>query len=705
MPKQKVAVELFLDGVWTDLVINDDVLAEQDIVINRGDSDEGAAVRPCSINLRLNNDDDMYRTSNPESPLYGKAGVNTPLRISVNSSVRAIAEVSSWRCGQTRDFRKSPRRGKAWTDIQANGLSWRINQWSREVESTMVKGMKSFGADLLGIWPLEDESSSLVLSQIVPGGFTGTYTGSVTFASSEKPGGSASSVQVTTGAVLSGRFIKATASGWQVSFAFKLAALPGSATYDELFYWYDSLGRRWTWEVNNANFRWQVYDDDGVTILASLAAVYSLGPPNQWLRTKMKVTVSGGTVTYEPSWYAEGGINEIGTSGTFASTSTGVLRSWTIAGNSYNNGGWYTGIFGIDDSTDPIFNAGTIEDFNGHDGETVGDRYSRIMGDLGLSFTVNGDSDLSTRMGAQNVDSLPQLLKEMRDTDDAILFDARSAIAMNISLRNFRYNQTAVSLDVTDDPSGFPNVPEEVTDDLPIHNIVTINNRNGGSVTVEDSTSSMGTQDPPDGRGEYRQTVNLNLTDLDTSLDAHANWWLRRGTVDLPRYPQVTLNLAAIGPSKITQVEAITVGTVFEIINYRENTIRLFVIGYTERIGNNRRSITYTCAPDQQFVTGIYSSTSSRWDSRSTVLDAVLTKVATSVAFRVTDAATTWSVTTPYDVMIGGECMTVTNMTVGALFFGGWNQTATVIRSVNGVFKEHDSQIPIHVATPGRWAL
>ena len=698
MPKQDVTVELYYDGAWQDITADDDVYTEP-IVIKRGQSDEAVQLRPASITMQLANDDDKYRTSNPESPLYGKAGRNTPARVSVGGTVRGAVEASTWKADQTLDFRPSPARGKAWVDVEGGGLLQRIGQWTQVVESTMVKGMRSFGDDLIGAWPREDPSGSTILSQLVVGSTPGTFT-EATLGDSERPAGSARSVKLGTGGQLNFLCRTSSASGWQLSFAFKLPALPGSATYEEIFTWYDSTGRRWTWEVNNANYGWTVYDGDGTTVLESLASAYGAASPDQWIRVKVKATVSGSTVTYEPSWYPEGGSSELGVTGTFTGTSTGHLTGLYAQAHTYNEGAWYTGVFAVDDSSVTVFNPGVIADFNGHVGETAGDRFDRLLDDLGLDHTILGDPDLSAPMGGQPEATLADLLKEIITTEDALLFDDIDAIGLVLLLRNARYNQTpALELTVTD----LPGLPVEVTDDLGVHNVVTASQRDGGDVTAEDSTGPLGTQPPPDGVGEYRQTVDVNVADEAADLPQQANWWLRRGTVDLPRFPQLTIDLNA-EPSLVADVETVDIGSVITIDDFREYTVRLYVLGWTETIGTHTRTVVFTCAPDQQFVVGVYDDTVRRYDLRSCTLDGDHTSGDTTLALSMSDDES-WSTTSePYDLVIAGERVTVTSM--GARSGSGpWAQTATVDRAANGVVKALPDGAGVHIATPGRYAL
>jgi len=77
-----VAVELSIDGIWTDNT--SDVYLRNLITITRGRQDEASAVDPGSCSLTLNNRAGKYSPRNPRSPYFGKIGRNTPIRVSVN---------------------------------------------------------------------------------------------------------------------------------------------------------------------------------------------------------------------------------------------------------------------------------------------------------------------------------------------------------------------------------------------------------------------------------------------------------------------------------------------------------------------------------------------------------------------------------------------------------------------------------------------
>lgn len=72
-------VELFYDGQWNDITC--DVVVRDSVVISRGRKDYSDSAEPSSLSLTLVNTDGKYSPRNPRSPLYGKIGRNTPIRV------------------------------------------------------------------------------------------------------------------------------------------------------------------------------------------------------------------------------------------------------------------------------------------------------------------------------------------------------------------------------------------------------------------------------------------------------------------------------------------------------------------------------------------------------------------------------------------------------------------------------------------------
>jgi hypothetical protein len=722
MPKQNVGVELFYNGTWNDIAAINDVYEDTPITITRGQGDESAAFRPASISMSLaNDDDDRYRTSNPVSPLYGKAGRNTPTRVKVGGSIRGAVEASSWAADQTQDFRVSPPRGKAWVDVEGGGLLQRINQWTQPLKSALYRAVELSGFTPAEWWPMEDVSGSSSAANAVGGQSmtpvtTVRYTlpdgsnlppgGAPRFADSDGVPGSASLPSFQGGGTLSSPIRGVTFNGYAIDWVmqFQAGSDAGGTTSADVLRWRES-GTYVMFTVNVVKNHVTVFHANA-TNAATLSSTGSVdaavdmydGAPHYF---RYQVRQNGGN--YQADFYVDGVYQAsannftppmVGTVGkpTFIEWNPGEQNGDfmpTAAGHLIV---WQSGQVG---DQPPIWNA-----LNGHSGELAALRFARLCDELGIPYYVSTNYAKSMPMGPQRVDSLPNLFKEIVSTDDGLLFDYRTETRLYFACRFDRYNQTP-ALNLT--PTDLPALPKEVTDDLDPHNVVTASQRNGGDYTVRDDTGPLGTEAPPDGVGEYRQTVDVNLDDPDDQLPQVANWWLRKGTVDLPRFPQVTIDLGA-KPSLISSVEAVDIGSVITITGFREYVIRLQVIGYTEVIGTHTRTITFTCVPDQQFVVGVYDSAASRRDLRSSTLNAAKLAGVTSMTFKQTDDES-WSTTsTPYDLMISGERVTVTSM--GARSgTGPWLQAATVTRAVNGINKDLPSGASVVLATPGRYAL
>lgn len=718
MPKQDVAFELYYDAGWRDIAADDEVFTGDPIRVQRGQGDESPAPRPAQINAQLDNATDKYRTSNPVSALYGKAGRNTPARVSVGGIVRGVVEASSWSCDQDQEFRRTPRRGRAWTDVEGGGLLQRIGQWTEPLKSafrTYNEGLSHVTA----YFPAEQARTTLVPEATFAGPQGFAFSGGVEFDSQSYPPSSAplmdlnenGGVNLYTGVVPS----VTSTTGWQHSWVSRLEPLPSADTF---FYSWNTSGGG---ESGDA-FQITILPSTGeIQLQASNDAVapgfwldvtettdnYDF---TQWTMWTVDATYSGGTTTLFVNWTNADNTESRFMSGTFAHE-PGSFDSSAASASTANGevpegstfGHFLTVDVGSSGGVD-LFGTDRIYAWTGYLGERTAYRFARLLSAAGITDFESTNYDESMPMGPQRVATLAEHLEEIQQTEDGLIFDLGSQAAVFLLCRFDRYNQTAA---LTLVPEDLPGLPREVTDDLRIHNVVTAVDRQGLEATAEDSTSALGTQAPPDGAGEYKQRIDVSVSFPRYRLPDIANWWMRRGTVDLPRFPRLAVNLAKLSPSKLAEVEAVEIGSVIEITGFREDTIRLYVLGYTEVIGTHSRRITFTCAPDQQFQVAVYDDESKRMESRTSTLNAAVDATATSLVVTFTRIRDAWSETAePYDWVIGGERITVTSM--GAVTGSGpWTQTATVKRSVNGVLKGHDATAPIHMhpAVQARYAL
>lgn len=731
MVRQTVAVELYYDAAWHNIVPSGDVLADTPITITRGQGDQGQAPRPAAVSMRLANDDDTYRTSNPVSPLYGKAGRNTPTRVTVGSTVRGVVEASSWQAGQSSDFRRAPSRGVSWVDLDGAGIMQRVNEWSQPLRSALYRYVALSGVTPAEWWPMEDVSGSSVAVSAIggqamepvttvrytdPGGSVVPPGGAPRFADGDKITGSAALPSFQGGGTLSAPVRSTTWDGYAIDWVmqFQAGTDEGGTTSADVLSWRES-GTYVHFTVNVTKgfvtvFHANAADDATLASTGSATAALDVydGAPHHF---RYQVRQSGGN--YLAELRIDSGL--YATADNFVPGMTGTVGYPTsIEWNPGEDRGDYLPIAaghliiwasGQGGGQPAVFYA-----LNGYPGELAALRFSRLLTEEGIPYFVSPAYASSMPMGPQRPDTLQNLIREAARTDDALLYDYISAARIYFLCRTDRYNQTpAIQFTLAD----FPAPPTEYTDSTDVYNVMTASQRDGGDSTAQDDTGPLGTAAPPTGVGEKRGTVDVNVSS-ESLLANVANWWLRLGTVDRPRYPRVVVNLTALDAGRIALIESINVGSVITIDGYREDLIRLHVLGYTETIGPVERTITFTCAPDQQYDVAVYTaagaplaSTQKRYESRTSTTNATSTTTATTIVVTFTDLRDAWSTTSvPYDWAIAGERITVTAM--GAVTGAGpYTQSATVTRSVNGVVKTHvaGETIHMHPDQQARYAL
>lgn len=694
MAAQDVDLQLFLGGAWTDVPLFD-----TRVVIQRGLVPFGEWPRSSRFTCEIDNDTLDYDPARPASMLYGVAGRNTRARIRPHGSTRLFAEATEWTPEATIDHVSGARLGRSGTTLTAEGLLRRLGKWTDPLRSPMYRTISARSTSV-GHWSLEDDSGAVSAANSLAGGKPARIKGDVDLGDDESPLGASQSARVTAGAAISGDFVSASATaGWQISFAFRLPAMPGSGTYGTLMQWTTSNGYSWYFQVNSTTYRLLVVDAESATLLTSVTG-FGDKLPTSWTTMRIKGSVSGGTVTVEPAWYEQGDTAEVGWTDTF-SGSVGRLTAWTATGNAWNDGGWFSHVFGVTGTSDSLVGAAAQRVFNGYRGEVAGGRLIRLAGELGIMVYHIGDAARTPRMGPQRADTVLNLLREIRDTAASRIDDERLDIALTATWLNGLYNQ-APQLSLTYPGHLSPPFRGRLGDDG-VANRVTVKNAGGGEATAERTSGPMSVEPPPDGVGEYRATVDVNVSD-ETTLPDRANWELARGTLDRPLYDEVVVDVVA-NPALRTTCAGVREGHVITVDGYESETVWLLVVGIVETITSGTHLFTFLVEPYDVYRVGEWDDAGWRWDSRTSTVSADVASSAGTLVITFADRADDWSTTAePYDIMVGGERMTVTSM--GAVSGSGpWTQTATVTRAVNGVSKAQTAGTPVHVADARRWAL
>lgn len=661
-----------------------------------------------TLNVVLDNRNLELDPSNPTSTLFRKIGRNTPTRLVLAGAVAAVGEASSWKPTRTVDHTVSPARGRAQTELTAEGVLRRLGQWGDNQRSPMARQIGSYSS-LRGFWPLEDPVSAQNFLNTVSNGKPGTFSGSAALSGDDGPGGALGAVLLSQEGRIAGQFTTSpTYSGYQISFTAKLSAMPATGTYASMFQWYDSLGNIWYWRVNNAAYEISCYDSSGTLRTSTALGFAGTVLPTQWVRYRCLVTMpSAGTIQFEPAWSPQDGGIAGGTAAfVMGGTTTGMATRWEAVANSFVSPAAYGMVFVVSDTAlDILGNYTAYAAFGGYLGESAADRFARLMTENGLFYITAGTGSNSPAMGRQKSASLMDLLTEIQQTDGGFIYDDPSTIGgqprLAFRMNNNMLNQTpALALTYgVDVATPF----EKVIDDQRLANDITGKNWDGTETRIEDSTSYMSTQPPPAGVGRYATSLDVSFR-FASGVANRINWELRNNTIDRPRYQSLAVDLLA-NPSLAVTVAGMRPGDLITVAGVEPQPVPLIVVNI-ERTGRQFPDrVVFNCLPGDLYETGKYDDAVHRYDSDTTTITGALTTSTTSIPIFSADPMDKWSTTAGYGILIGPERCTVTACTAGAASGNGWAQTMTVTRGVNGVAIAHIIGEAVNAYQPARYSM
>ena len=351
----------------------------------------------------------------------------------------------------------------------------------------------------------------------------------------------------------------------------------------------------------------------------------------------------------------------------------------------------------------------------GRTSEHAGTRFARLCTEEGVSSSVVGTAAETPAMGPQRPLPLLKLTDECIDVDQGSGIDPRGTTGLGMRTHRATVAQDPVL--VLDYASGHV-APEfaGATDDQGALNDVTAKRPDGGEYRVEQTSGPNNTADPgtnPQAAGRADTTVTVTVAS-DVNLPDQAGWRVHMGTVEGPRYPTVTVDLAsddiASDPELVAAILAIGVGDRIDItgatIRRIFDDVRLVVRGYTETIGDaHQHKIVFNASPYAPLNVGVYGDTDSRWGSAATSLASGLTSSATSFTVNVTKGQpwTTTAARFPMHIWIGGERIRLSAIAAPSSATPPLTQVFTVDtggRAVNNVAKAHLAGAAVRLFDP-----
>jgi len=699
-------VEIYVDETWMD--ISPDVRYADKINISGGRPNEAATTPPSTCRFVLNNQNGLYSPRNAMSPLYRKIGRNTQVRVSVNQEgtvrYRFYGEIVAW------PSQWDNTGNDVWVTIEAAGILRRLSQGDSPLHSTLYRGLlRNTVNPVIAYWPMEDGAESTSLASAVANGLSATIGGTPTL-SSYTGFPCSDAIPVLANGSVTGAVPAYTVTGsTQVRF---LVAIPAAGdTNGKRLCSITTTGSVRTWILvygsgSGGTLQLNAYDEDGV--LLDQTGVFGFNMNGSAKRVSMEMTQNGADVDvlmqgFEVDYPTVGA----STPDTFVGMTVGRVTRISLSigqgpgETAFGHLSLQKQISGLTDEVSQI---------NAYSGENPTSRLRRLCIEEAVPFRSIAHasySDVAGFMGPQRSNNLVTLLQECVDTDLGILYEPRDEFGLQYRTRLSLYNQAAkLALSYTNSDLFAPPIP--VDDDQLSQNDITVKRDQGSSARSVLETGALSVLPPPAGIGRYDVSPTVSLED-DTLLADQAGWRLLLGTVDEPRYPTMTVHLkrATFTANYDLTAAVLTLGIGDRITisdapsQVPAGDISQIAQSYTETIDQFEHIISFNGAPESPYhIAVVDDATLGRADTDGSSLTAAVDSTAVSLSVATT-AGPVWVDSAayasefPFDVMIGGEVMTVTAITGTAS-----PQTFTVTRSVNGVVKAQTTGTDIRLAQP-----
>ncbi len=604
--------------------------------------------------------------------------------------------------------------------VTASGLLRRLTQGASPLHSPIYRAVIGKLEDLTGYWPLEDSSGTSSPSSALSGGRAGSAV-SVTYASESTLPGSAPCVSM---AEQSSKLVFTPAHTTNtgtvyVTFYVRLAgAVPST---DALFFQLllSGTARRFNVSMNSTGFVFTFYSTDG-TVLSNSSITYGgaeFTPNGQWLAFNVLLVQNGGNVDWYARWSNVAAESFVGVGPTSFAGTVGRLETIALSANNANLvNSSFAHMHSSDEDLDFV-NPGIAQAANAYLSEPAAARMIRLAEEEGIAVEINGKWDDTEAMGYQQVATFPDLMYACADADGGLLAEARDRLALAYRTRSSMEHRRDVSLSYTS--FHLDKVPSPTEDDQGVTNDVTVSRVGGGSARYVIESGATGVQDPPDGIGRYETAPSLAVA-YDSRLPQIASWKANQGSVDEPRIPNLSVALhrtQLIANSDVTaRMIALELGDTAAVTGMPvwlpPDDLLEIVRGYTEELGRFLWYFTLNTTPASAFDTGRYDDgtevqTVNRYDHGTSTLNSSVNSVATTLSVALNSSTPTtvdrWTTDVsafPFDIMIGGERMTVTSISGSTS-----PQSFTVTRSVNGIIKSHSAGARVRLFQPTRWGL
>lgn len=656
-----VTVELYIDGGWVDVtqyVLHND---RDRVEIFRGLRGSGSRVSQgeCRLTFHDVNKDGRWSNRVPGSAYYRKLGRNTPLRVTVDGSVRAVMEIPNW--VPEWDVAEA----MVVVPVEAAGILRRLERGSQRLLSPIERSIRATAPQ--AYWPLGDGADATSGASGTNGRPMTVVAGTVAFGALTDLSADSTTPDFAAGGLV-GDISGVSATAWHAELLVRIDTYTTSIAARLLAGTSTTHG---AWRLSPPQFDGDTTviiggSFDGSTVFALTgAAVAQADFIGVWRHYAFSAEQSGANVVAK--LYVDGVLEDTTTAaGTLQAPSQMLVGHTVVAGVGAIKSAAHIAV----GSGATISNAAAA--IGDYAGEKAGRRIERLCSEEGITFASVGDLDDTAACGPQTTDYLYSVLEAAATVDQGLLHETRTALSLTYRTRVSLYNQTApLVIDYASRHLAPPLRPSE--DDRYIHNDVTLSRPGGSSVrsvldgvTVPaDPQHTLTTQEPPDGVGTYdRGSPSTAQVNTDTQLQLLADWIRHLGTWDELRYPQLSVELASAAwladPARTAQFLSLDSGDWFRLDSLPawlpDDEALLIHQGYAETISPPLWTFRVNASPGWPWEVW-------QMDTGGSTLAAPVTSGGTSLKLA-TSAGPAWSETAePYHLQAFGNAMKVTAMT------------------------------------------
>lgn len=620
---------------------------------------------------------------------------------------RMYGEASNWPASQDVTGRDS------YIKLEVGGISRRLGaSGTYPLRSALYRSTVSVAPLPVHYWPCEDGTTATGASNImVPGAPLNVAVGTTTWAT--YTGFDCSAALPTFNKT---DIWQAWTSGYALTGTTQirmLAHIPknGMADQTSIFNLYctGTFGRFTLNYGTGGTLRLVGFSSTGATILDSGNITFNVDDHNVRLDVQLIENGSGG-VDWKIASLAVGAPVGGYTTGTVASNTVGTAYS-IVVNPDQSMQGVSVGHIMLHTTAVDLF-AQSLQ-LAAYATETAPVRMARLAAEEGIELyaTAGPYDDSGLQMGPQKPLTLLALLQECVDMDMGYLFEARSFLGYIYRRRVDLYDQLAMATVSYSGSELSPAWSGPVTDDQGVRNDITLTRLNGGTFRKTITSGVNSTAAPSaGGAGPYTASSTVNVQ-VDQQLPDVAGWQAAIGTQDRERYASVAIdrlnNHVQANAALLNGFFNLDTGLKVAVSNMSPlglyDTAEQLVTGYTERMNRFEHNISFVCLPEEIYHIGVFDDGLSRWSPDNSTVNTGFNSSATSLLIDSVAGFPLWTTTVgdfPFDIMIGGERMTVTTITGAST-----PQTFTVTRAVNGVSKAHVANEKVTLFRPVYYGL